>query len=127
TLRDEEPLYGLAVVGTVAPDAIWTKAGARPGDQLYLTKPLGTGILVHARKEGKIDDAELAPAIALMKTLNREVAEIVRPFEPHTAGGLLIALPIERAVEFERALLERDMLPCRVGAVVEGEGVRLFV
>ena len=42
-LRDEEPLYGLAVVGTVSPDAIWTKGGARPGDLLYLTKPLGTG------------------------------------------------------------------------------------
>ena len=51
TLREEEPLYGLAVVGTVASDAIWTKAGARPGDVLYLTKPLGTGLLVHARKE----------------------------------------------------------------------------
>ena len=57
TLRDEEPLYGLAVVGTVAPDAIWTKAGARPGDVLYLTKPLGTGLLVHARKDGLIGDA----------------------------------------------------------------------
>src|SRR3954453_8701131 len=51
TLRDEEPKYGLAVVGTVAPDAVWTKAGAQPGDILYLTKPLGTGLLVHGAKE----------------------------------------------------------------------------
>ena len=47
TLREEEPKYGLAVVGTVASDAVWTKAGAHPGDVLYLTKPLGTGLLVH--------------------------------------------------------------------------------
>ena len=83
TLRDEEPLYGLAVVGTVDPGAIWTKSGARPGDQLYLSKPLGTGLLVHARKEGRIDDAALAPTVALMKTLNAEVAEILRSLEPH--------------------------------------------
>src|SRR5438067_7918250 len=57
TLRDEEPLYGLAVVGIVAPDAVWTKAGAKPGDVLYLTKSLGTGLLVHGRKEGHVDDA----------------------------------------------------------------------
>ena len=55
TLRDEEPMYGLAVVGTVSPDAIWTKAGAQPGDVLYLTKPLGTGLLVHGAKEGLTD------------------------------------------------------------------------
>jgi selenide,water dikinase len=83
TLRDEEPLYGLAVVGTVAPNAIWTKSGARPGDQLYLSKPLGTGLVVHARKEDRIDDAALAPTVALMKTLNAEVAEILRPLKPH--------------------------------------------
>src|SRR5499427_7872520 len=50
TLREEEPKYGLAVVGTVAPDAVWTKAAARPGDVLYLTKPLGTGLVVHGAK-----------------------------------------------------------------------------
>ena len=52
TLRDEEPKYGLAVVGTVSPDAVWTKAGAQPGDDLYLTKPLGTGLLVHGARRG---------------------------------------------------------------------------
>ena len=94
TLRDEEPLYGLAVVGTVAPNAIWTKAGAQPGDQLYLSKPLGTGLLVHARKEGRIDDATLAPTVELMKTLNAAAADILRTVEPHavtdvTGFGLL--------------------------------------
>ena len=83
TLRDEEPLYGLAVVGLVSPDEIWTKAGAKPGDHLFLTKPLGTGLLVHAHKEGTIDDETLAPAINLMKTLNAQAADILRPLNPH--------------------------------------------
>ncbi|MGZ8687410.1 MAG: selenide, water dikinase SelD, partial [Gaiellaceae bacterium] len=50
TLRDDEPKFGLAVVGTVHPDAVWTKAGAQPGDLLFLTKPLGTGLIVHGAK-----------------------------------------------------------------------------
>jgi selenide,water dikinase len=83
TLRDEEPLYGLAVVGTVSPGAIWTKGGARPGDSLYLTKPLGTGIVVHGRKEGRVGDETLAPVVEQMKTLNAEVAAVLRTMHPH--------------------------------------------
>ena len=52
TIRDTEPKYGLAVVGTVHPDAIWPKAGAAPGDALFLTKPLGTGIVLQAERDG---------------------------------------------------------------------------
>ena len=52
TLRDEEPKYGLAVVGTVHPNGFWPKSGARPGDALFLTKPLGTGMLLHAARGG---------------------------------------------------------------------------
>jgi selenide,water dikinase len=83
TLREEEPKYGLAVVGTVAPDAIWTKAGAQPGDQLYLTKPLGTGLLVHGQKEGRTVAADLEEAIRCMQVLNAKAAELLRPFEPN--------------------------------------------
>jgi selenide, water dikinase len=83
TLRDEEPLYGLAVVGTVAPDGVWTKGGARPGDVLYLTKPLGTGLVVHGRKEGRVSDEVLAGAVAQMKTLNAETAAVARAAGPH--------------------------------------------
>ena len=46
TIRDAEPKYGLAVVGTVHPDGIWTKANAQPGDAVYVTKPLGTGLIM---------------------------------------------------------------------------------
>src|SRR6266511_3439257 len=46
TIRDAEPKYGLAVIGTVHPDGVWPKNGARPGDALFLTKPLGTGLIM---------------------------------------------------------------------------------
>jgi selenide,water dikinase len=83
TLRSDEPLYGLAVIGTVSPDAIWTKAGALPGDDLFLTKPLGTGLLVHGRREGRVDVAVLGRAIEQMKTLNADTASSLRALRPH--------------------------------------------
>jgi selenide,water dikinase len=94
TLREEEPKYGLAVVGTVSPDAVWTKAAAQPGDLLYLTKPLGTGLLVHGQKEGRTDPAHLAEATRWMQVLNAAAADAVRAFEPNavtdvTGFGLL--------------------------------------
>jgi len=52
TIRDAEPKYGLAVVGTVSPDGIWSKSGARSGDALYLTKPLGTALVLGGAKRG---------------------------------------------------------------------------
>jgi selenide, water dikinase len=87
TIRDAEPKYGLAVVGTVHPDGVWVKSGARPGDAVFLTKPLGTG-LVLARK------GDLAEAARWMTTLNDRAAEVLRPFSPHavtdvTGFGLL--------------------------------------
>jgi selenide,water dikinase len=87
TIRDAEPKYGLAVVGTVHPDGVWVKSGARPGDAVFLTKPLGTG-LVLARKE------DIADAARWMTTLNDRAADVLRPFSPHavtdvTGFGLL--------------------------------------
>src|SRR5438067_10400633 len=63
TIRDREPKYGLAVVGTVHPDGIWPKSGARPGDALFLTKPLGTGLVLAGHGKGIVGDAELAEAV----------------------------------------------------------------
>ena len=51
TIRDDEPKYGLAVVGTVHPDGVWRKSGAQPGDAVLLTKPLGTGLVLQAVRE----------------------------------------------------------------------------
>ena len=75
TIRDQEPKYGLAVVGTVHPDGIWPKAGAKPRDVLYLTKPLGTALVLGGAKRGLADAQD---AIVWMRTLNRNAAEAVR-------------------------------------------------
>jgi selenide,water dikinase len=94
TLRDDEPKYGLAVVGTVHPNGFWPKSGARPGDALFLTKPLGTGMLLHAAREGLRHEDGLGAATTAMTTLSRDAAEALRPFSPHavtdvTGFGLL--------------------------------------
>ena len=57
TIRDAEPKYGLAVVGTVHPDGVWTKSAAQPGDVLFLTKPLGTGLILQAQRDGRAPGA----------------------------------------------------------------------
>ncbi len=94
TIRDDEPKYGLAVVGTVRPDAVWRKSTARPGDAVFLTKPLGTGLVLHGHKRGLVGDGERAEAVRWMRTLNRDAADALRPFEPSavtdvTGFGLL--------------------------------------
>ncbi len=71
SVRDAEIKYGLAVTGKIAPDRIITNGGAKPGDRLVLTKPIGSGVIVSAAKKGKIDDDELAATIAVMTQLNR--------------------------------------------------------
>ena len=78
TLKDEEPKYGLAVMGFVHPDRILTKSNARPGDMLVLTKPLGVGVITTALKAGGADPAHVAGAVGTMKRLNREAAELVQ-------------------------------------------------
>ena len=75
TIIDKEPKYGMAVMGTVATDAIITNAGARSGDALVLTKPLGTGIITTAGKNDRVSAETLRGAIAVMQTLNRAAAE----------------------------------------------------
>jgi selenide, water dikinase len=83
TIRDAEPKYGLAVVGTAHPDAIWPKNGARPGDSLFLTKPLGTGLIMSGYKKGLAGDMQLTRAIRWMRTLNKDAADVLRAVEPN--------------------------------------------
>ena len=94
TIRDKEPKYGLAVVGTVHPDGVWPKSGARPGDALFLTKPLGTGLVLHGAARGLADEASARAAVGWMTRLNRDWADVLRPFRPNavtdvTGFGLL--------------------------------------
>jgi selenide,water dikinase len=83
TIRDEEPKYGLAVVGTVHPQGIWPKNGARPGDALFLTKPLGTGLVMTGYAQGSAGADQLEQAIGWMRTLNKDAAEALRPLAPN--------------------------------------------
>ncbi len=75
TIQDKEPKIGLAVVGLAHPDRLLTKADARPGDLLILTKPIGTGCITTAAKNDKAAPADMQDAIRWMVTLNRRAAE----------------------------------------------------
>jgi selenide,water dikinase len=77
SISDREPKYGLAVTGIVNPAHILTKGGARPGDILILSKPLGTGLLTTAQKRGKVQQADMDAAIHSMTTLNRRASELL--------------------------------------------------
>lgn len=135
TIRDKEPKYGLAVVGTVHPDGVWPKSGARAGDALYLTKPLGTGLVLHGAARGLAGDADVAAAVEWMKTLNRDWADVLRSFRPNavtdvTGFGLLghahemaersaVCLQLESATW---PALDRALEVARAGEKTGGDG-----
>jgi selenide, water dikinase len=94
SVEDSEIKYGLSVTGLVHPDRVLTNAGARPGDALILTKPLGTGVLATAIKAGLIAPRVERTAIDSMATLNRNAAELMVSYSVHactdvTGFGLL--------------------------------------
>jgi selenide,water dikinase len=94
TVIDPELKYGLCVIGSVAPEHVMSQTGARPGDRLVLTKPIGTGILSQAMKKGQLSSDEFDEAIASMSTLNKDakdaaIAAGVRAATDVTGFGLL--------------------------------------
>jgi selenide,water dikinase len=126
TLRHEEPLYGLAVVGTVDPGRVWRKSGARPGDVLYLTKPLGTGLIVHGWKRDLLDPEALAAAVDWMKVLATDAAAVLAPLEPRAvtdvSGFGLLGHAVEVAERSGvRLVLEAERLPALAGALEVAE------
>jgi selenide,water dikinase len=76
TVVDNEPKYGLCVTGRVHPDRIMIKGGLRPGDRLFLSKPLGTGVITTAAKGDATDPATLQGAVTSMLRLNRAAAAV---------------------------------------------------
>src|SRR3954453_13851213 len=128
SIDDPEPKYGMAVTGTVHPDAVLTNAGGREGDALVLTKPLGAGAVATAIKRGLADEALVERAIAVMTTLNDVASAQARAAGAHaltdvTGFGLLghvhelaaasgVAAEIDAAavpaIEGVLALLETD-------------------
>jgi selenide,water dikinase len=94
TIKSEEPIFGLAVVGTVHSGRVLSNAGAKPGDALVLSKPIGLGIITTAAKNDQDSRKAISDAIRVMTTLNRKAAEVLVCFEVHaltdvTGFGLL--------------------------------------
>ena len=122
TLRDSEPKYGLAVAGTVSPRGVWRKSGARPGDALFLTKPLGTGLVLTGVREGILGADALAAAVSQMTTLVRDAADVLRPLGPNAVTDVTGFGLFGHAVEVaERSgvlvRLEAARLPALPGAL----------
>lgn len=88
TIQDKEPKYGLMALGFVHPDRMLTKGGARPGDVLVLSKPLGMGCLTTALKRGVADPVDVSDAVSWMKRLNREAARLAVAHGAHAATDI---------------------------------------
>jgi selenide,water dikinase len=130
TIRDDEPKYGLAVVGTVHPNGIWPKNGARRGDTVFITKPLGTGLIMTGNKRGLVGTQQLERAIGWMRTLNKAAAEVLRPLAPNavtdvTGFGLFGHTHEMADRSGVRIVLESERLPAIDGALdLARKGVR---
>ena len=88
TVDDPEPKYGLSVVGIVEPGKQTTNAGARVGDSLVLSKPIGTGIITTACKQGRVDPDVLQGAVDTMATLNKAAAEAMTKVGVHSCTDI---------------------------------------
>jgi selenide, water dikinase len=122
TIRDEEPKYGLAVVGTVSPDGIWHKSAARPGDALYVTKPLGTGLIMTGYRRGLAGAQQLERAVHWMRTLNAKAADLLRGLRPHAVTDVTGFGLFGHAYEMAdrsgvRIVLESERFPALDGAL----------
>jgi len=122
TVSSREPSYGLCVTGVVDLAQLTTKAGARPGDVLVLTKPLGTGVITTAARADRCDPAVLAAAIASMLRLNRDAAALARACGVHAATDITGFGLAGHAAELARASgvalqLEAAALPVLPGAL----------
>jgi selenide, water dikinase len=86
SIRDDDLKFGYAVTGIIHPRLIWRNVGALPGDKLFLTKPLGTGVIATALKQGKADAAWVAASVEFMVRLNRDAADALREIEGRSTG-----------------------------------------
>ncbi len=116
TIKSEEPIFGLAVVGSIDPSRVWSNAGARPGDRLILTKPIGVGIITTAAKNDQDALGAIDTAIEVMTTLNRWAAEVLGRFSVHaltdvTGFGLLGHLRNMTAASGVNAQVWADAVP----------------
>jgi selenide,water dikinase len=121
TIKSEEPIFGLAVVGTVHPGRVLANSGAQPGDALILTKPIGLGIITTAAKNDQDEEGAIREAIRVMATLNRTAWETLSGFEVHaltdvTGFGLLGHLRNMTAASKVTAKVWADAVPTLTAA-----------
>ena len=133
SILDDEPKYGLAVTGFVHPDKVLTNSGAKEGDVLLLTKPLGIGILTTAAKADLVSEETMAYAVKLMTTLNKGARDAMVKYRVHACtdvtGFALLGHACEMAqgsdVEIhlnvdDIELIEDALELARIGVLPEG-------
>jgi selenide,water dikinase len=138
TIDDKEPKYGLSVFGVVHPDKVVRNRGARVGDELFLTKPIGTGIIATALKQGLETEDSVRDVIESMATLNRHACEAMvavganactdvtgfgllgHLHEMADASGCAVELDLDAVPMFDRALewADKGVVPGRTADVV---------
>jgi selenide, water dikinase len=124
SIRDDETKFGYAVTGLVHPKKILANSGAKPGDALVLTKPLGTGVIATAIKNGKAESGWIDTAVRSMTTLNKQAAEVIgkKQYRVHamtdiTGFGLIgHAREMALASDVALTLLSKD-IPVLPGAI----------
>lgn len=102
SIDDVDPKYGMAVTGLVHPQKVWTNAGAKPGDRLVLTKPIGVGILTTAIKRGKASAESIELVTKTMAELNKVAAEVAREFSIHACTDVTGFGLVGHALEMAR-------------------------
>ena len=133
SILDDEPKYGLAVTGFVHPDKILTNAGAKPGDVLLFTKPLGIGVLTTAAKADMVSPESMDLALRMMTTLNKSARDVMVQYNVHactdvTGFGMLGHLfemaqgsDVEITLHVEDMdLIEESLELARMGILPEG-------
>ena len=88
SVEDAEPKFGLAVTGVVHPDKVWSNAAAQVGDELVLTKPIGSGVLFNAKLKNWVSEEAFKECLDIVATLNRTSAEVMMNFEIHSATDI---------------------------------------
>jgi len=116
SVEDSEPKFGLSVVGTVHPAKYWRNVGARPGDVLVLTKPLGSGVLFNANLKRYVTDDAMQACIAALVVLNKDAARAMKDFDIHAATDVTGFGIAGHALEMAKAsqvtlTLDLDALP----------------
>jgi len=85
SVEDDEPKFGLSVIGLVHPQHYWSNAGAQQGDALVLTKPLGSGVLFNANLKDWVSDAAMKSCVDALICLNQDAAETMKKYDIHAA------------------------------------------